>query len=73
MITRIEAFLDSLKGSEMNEKKDVRIFRPRLSPPSPDKKRTLYFPYMNDTAYVIAAAARSIGGNRPFQGKLLYA
>ncbi len=61
MVTRIEAFLDSLKGSEMNEKKDVKIFRPRPSPASPPKDRVLYFPYMNDGAYMIAAAARSIG------------
>ena len=61
MITRIEAFLDSLKGAEQNEKKDIRIFRPRKSPPSPQKDRVLYFPYMNDAAYLISAAARSCG------------
>jgi predicted CoA-substrate-specific enzyme activase len=61
MVTRIEAFLDSLKGSEMNEKKEVNIFRPRPSPSSPPADRILYFPYMNDGAYMIAAAARSIG------------
>ena len=61
MVTRIEAFLDSLKGSEMNEKKEIEIFRPRPSPSSPPKERVLYFPYMNDAAYMIAAAARSCG------------
>jgi len=61
MITRIEAFLDSLKGSEMMEKRDEEIFRPRPSPSSPPKGRILYFPYMNDGAYMIAAAARSVG------------
>jgi predicted CoA-substrate-specific enzyme activase len=61
MVTRIEAFLDSLSGSEINEKKDVTIFRPRPSPSSPQKERVLYFPYMNDGAYMIAAAARSCG------------
>jgi predicted CoA-substrate-specific enzyme activase len=61
MVTRIEAFLDSLKGSELNEKKEVTIFRPRPSPSSPPKDRVLYFPYMNDGAYMIAAAARSVG------------
>ncbi|HBE40090.1 MAG TPA: hypothetical protein DDW27_02595, partial [Bacteroidales bacterium] len=61
MVTRIEAFLDSLKGSEQNEKKEVEIFRPRPSPSSPPKNRILYFPYMNDGAYMIAAATRSIG------------
>jgi predicted CoA-substrate-specific enzyme activase len=61
MITRIEAFLDSLKGSEKNEKKDPEIFRPRPSHSSPRKDRVMYFPYMNDSAYMIAAAARSCG------------
>ena len=61
MVTRIEAFLDSLKGAEKNEKKDIKIFRPRPSPSSPQKDRVMYFPYMNDSAYLIAAAARSCG------------
>jgi len=61
MITRIEAFLDSLRGSEKNSKKDLPIFRPRPSPSSPQKNRVMYFPYMNDGAYMIAAAARSCG------------
>jgi predicted CoA-substrate-specific enzyme activase len=61
MVTRIEAFLDSLRGSEMNEKKEVEIYRPRPSPSSPPKDRVLYFPYMHDGAIMIAAAARSIG------------
>ena len=61
MITRIEAFLDSLNGSEKNEKKVMTIFRPRPSPSSPQKDRVLYFPYMNDGAYMISAAARSCG------------
>ena len=61
MVTRIEAFLDSLKGAEQNEKKELPVFRPRPSPSSPPKDRVLYFPYMNDGAYMIAAAARSVG------------
>jgi predicted nucleotide-binding protein (sugar kinase/HSP70/actin superfamily) len=61
MVTRIEAFLDSLIGAEQNERKDIEIFRPRPSPPSPPKDRVLYFPYMNDGAYLLAAAARSCG------------
>ena len=61
MVTRIEAFLDSLKGSEKNEKKDPVIFRPRPSPASPPKERVLYFPYMNDGGYLLAAAARNCG------------
>jgi predicted CoA-substrate-specific enzyme activase len=61
MVTRIEAFLDSLRGSEMNEKKEHEIFRPRPGNASPDQKRTLYFPYMHDGAYLVSAAARSCG------------
>jgi predicted CoA-substrate-specific enzyme activase len=61
MITRIEAFLDSLAGAELNKKKDIEIFRPRPGLASPQKERVMYFPYMNDGAYMIAAAARSCG------------
>jgi predicted CoA-substrate-specific enzyme activase len=61
MVTRIEAFLESLRGSEKNEKKDLPVFRPRPSPSSPQKDRVMYFPYMNDGAYMVAAAARSCG------------
>jgi predicted CoA-substrate-specific enzyme activase len=61
MVTRIEAFLDSLKGSEQNEKKEVKVFRPRPSTPSPSMERVLYFPYMHDGGYTLAAAARCIG------------
>jgi predicted CoA-substrate-specific enzyme activase len=61
MVTRIEAFLDSLQGSEKNEKKNIKVIRPRPSPASPPKDRVLYFPYMNDGAYMLAAAARSCG------------
>lgn len=61
MITRIEAFLDSLQGTEKKSREEARIFRPRPSPPSPPKNRVLYFPYMNDAAYMIAAATRSTG------------
>ncbi|NMC37798.1 MAG: hypothetical protein GYA41_05695, partial [Bacteroidales bacterium] len=58
---RIEAFLDSLRGSELNAKKDVTVFRPHPGPSSPPTSRTLYFPYMHDGAYLVAAAARSVG------------
>ncbi len=61
MVTRIEAFLDSLAGAEQNEKKDLTIIRPRPSPSEPPVNRILYFPYMHDGAYFVAAAARSVG------------
>ena len=61
IVTRIEAFLDSLKGSEKNEKKEHEVFRPHPGSASPQKERVLYFPYMHDGAYMVAAAARSCG------------
>lgn len=61
MVTRIEAFLESLRGSEKNSRKEVEIIRPRKSPATPQPGRVLYFPYMNDAAYLVAAAARSCG------------
>jgi predicted CoA-substrate-specific enzyme activase len=61
IVTRIEAFLDSLRGSEQNKQKGQVIFRPRPGQASPQKERVLYFPYMNDSAYLVAAAARSCG------------
>lgn len=61
MVTRIEAFLDSLKGAEKNEKRHVAVIRPRKSPAAPQDGKVLYFPYMNDAAYFVAAAARSCG------------
>jgi hypothetical protein len=61
MITRIEAFLDSLQGAEKNKKEKEIIYRPRAGQSTPDRSRILYFPYMNDNAYAISAAARSCG------------
>ena len=61
MITRYEAFLDSLAGSRIAEKFKEEIFRPGVMDPSPSSDRILYFPSMNDAAHMIAAAARSIG------------
>ncbi|HEX2977351.1 MAG TPA: acyl-CoA dehydratase activase, partial [Bacteroidales bacterium] len=61
MVTRIEAFLESLKGSEKTERKSIEPIRPRRSPVTPQNDRVLYFPYMNDAAYFVSAAARSCG------------
>ncbi len=61
MITRYEAFLDSLRGSRMADKLKTEIFRPGIMDSSPGKDRVLYFPYMSDAAYAISAAARSVG------------
>jgi predicted CoA-substrate-specific enzyme activase len=61
MITRIEAFLDSLQGSESTVPIAENIYRPRPGPSSPLSGRVLYFPFMNDNAHAVAAAARSCG------------
>ena len=61
MITRIEAFLDSLHGYEKQAHQEEKVFRPRMSKPYPAKNRILFFPYMNDSGIAIAAAARRCG------------
>jgi len=63
MITRYEAFLDSLKGSKLIKEKKKQVFVPRVGKGSPMKDRVLYFPYMNDASYVIAGVCRSFGIN----------
>jgi predicted CoA-substrate-specific enzyme activase len=59
MITRYEAFLDSLKGRS-NRPAQV-FYTPGVMTSAPLRDRTLYFPYMCDSAYAIAAACRSFG------------
>jgi predicted CoA-substrate-specific enzyme activase len=61
MITRYEAFLDSLKGSRIGEKEERKVYTPGVMTSSPMKDRVLYFPYMNDASHVIAAVCRSFG------------
>jgi predicted nucleotide-binding protein (sugar kinase/HSP70/actin superfamily) len=61
MITRIEAFMESLRGVKVNHDNAEKVFRPRSGPSEPMKDRILYFPHMNDNAHAIAAAARSCG------------
>ena len=63
MITRYEAFLDSLKGSRLGKKREKKVYVPGALTGTPMKDRVLYFPYMNDASYVIAAACRSFGIN----------
>jgi predicted nucleotide-binding protein (sugar kinase/HSP70/actin superfamily) len=60
MITRCEAFLDSLRGSRQTRRRQrepVGILGPRAN----GKARTLYFPYMRDSAYLVSAAVRGCG------------
>jgi predicted CoA-substrate-specific enzyme activase len=61
MITRYEAFLDSLKGSRMSEERKKKVYTPGKMASSPMKDRTLYFPYLSDASYTIAAVCRSFG------------
>ncbi|MEN8157241.1 MAG: acyl-CoA dehydratase activase [Bacteroidota bacterium] len=61
MITRYEAFLDSLRGSKLHSAKKKDVIVPGAMASSPMKDRTLYFPYMSDAAQVIAAVCRSFG------------
>ncbi len=63
MITRLEAFLDSLRGQGVSGRSrapgaPVHHALP-LSHLAPD--RTVYIPYMNDTAHAVAAASRHCG------------
>ena len=64
MVTRIEAFLDSLKGwaannSSEKEKTDKTEFAQNETPEL--FKRTLYFPYARDSVHIMSAATRSCG------------
>ena len=64
MITRIEAFLDSLKGWKLNN--DVKSMvkeTPTFIEDEKDSiyKRTLYLPYARDAVHFISAASRSCG------------
>ena len=61
MITRYEAFLDSLQGYRLSKTFNEEIRQKGVITPSPMKGRTLYFPYMNDSAYAISAVTRSFG------------
>ena len=63
MITRYEAFLDSLKGSRLGKKREKKVYTPGVMTSSPMKDRILYFPYMNDASHVIAGVCRSFGIN----------
>lgn len=61
IVTRCEAFLDSLKGS--SSARPARGSQGALSrfTTTPSSGRTLYFPYMCDGAVLVAAASRSCG------------
>ncbi|MBN1415641.1 MAG: hypothetical protein JW973_11110 [Bacteroidales bacterium] len=61
LITRCEAFLDSMRGSRLINKVRNRVYIPRGFSTSPAKDRILYFPYMCDAGEAVSAASRSCG------------
>ncbi len=61
MITRCEAFLDSIKAdvtADLQPKKPTTVSTIKFSP---SRDRVLYFPYMNDSVHMLAAATRACG------------
>lgn len=58
VMTRCEAFLDSLKNARIKDVKEVVDRKHKLSS---NKKRTMYIPYMNDCGSMAAAAMRANG------------
>jgi predicted CoA-substrate-specific enzyme activase len=63
LITRYEAFLDSLRGSKLINKVQNEVYKPKGFMSSPAKDRVLYFPYMCDAGEAVAAASRYCGIN----------
>jgi len=63
MITRLEAFLDSLKGTRKKAMNWRHILSKAGMQSHASEDRLVYFPYMRDGAYALAAAARSCGIN----------
>jgi predicted CoA-substrate-specific enzyme activase len=61
LITRCEAFLDSLKGEARAEPRRKEPSTVATFKASPSRGRTLYFPYMSDSGYLLAAASRGCG------------
>lgn len=61
LITRCEAFLDSLKGYSKLHGAVSETFTTQIKHSRSLDGRTLYLPYAGDTVHIIAAAARSCG------------
>ncbi|MDD3811113.1 MAG: acyl-CoA dehydratase activase [Bacteroidales bacterium] len=61
MITRIEAFIDSLQGwGSINSTRKTETEK-KKSGGLPITERTLYFPYANDVVWAFVGACRSLG------------
>jgi len=61
LITRLEAFLDSIRKKGRKTSKVKSSISKNFKQATPTKERVLYWPYMHDGSYIAAAAARSCG------------
>ncbi len=61
VITRLEAFLESLKNYHPDKVQARPVAPRRVLPQGVTSKRTLYIPYMGDPAYGMAACFRAYG------------
>ena len=61
MITRCEAFLDSIGGARPPDADATGPGAPVVTVASPSAGRMLYFPYMCDAAHFLAGASRACG------------
>ena len=59
IITRLEAYLDSLKN--VRKKPNVRKSKKSAGKTSPDKRKNVYIPNMSDHTYAVAAAFEACG------------
>jgi len=61
LITRLEAFLDSIRKKEKQSYSYQNNISKNFKQATPTGDRILYWPYMHDGSYIAAAAARSCG------------
>ena len=61
VITRLEAFLDSLKHYRADGEKQIRQAKERVPIETLTPQRTLYIPYMSECSYGVAACFRAHG------------
>jgi predicted CoA-substrate-specific enzyme activase len=61
LITRLEAFLDSIRKKEKQTYTYQNSIAKNFKQATPTGDRVLYWPYMHDGSYIAAAAARSCG------------
>jgi predicted CoA-substrate-specific enzyme activase len=61
LITRIEAFLDSMNGYKKEKADNIAIKKKRKVSEDKLSGRTLYYPYARDTVHALAASSRYCG------------